>query len=161
MKKFNADLYKVRARVKYGKVTDEWKEGYIIPGNFEYGEYDENGVLKTVGYPALITTKSGIYEVIGGEICRFTGKTDSFRRAVYEYDVIESVTVADGKKIVERYLVVWDIDLGGYVLISEGGDKCEFDSVGYRLVAGDSDERLFSAIDHREGLTSAQREYLK
>lgn len=144
MKKFNADLYKVRAKAVGGEKADKWVKGFVLTVN---------------GEPVIGADK--IYPIDGNTICRPTGKTDSFRRAVYEYDVIESVTVAEGKKIVERYLVVWDNDLGGYVLISEGGDKCEFDTVGDRLGAGDTDERLFSAIDHPEGLTSAQREYLK
>lgn len=144
MKKFNADLYKVRAKVVGGEKADKWVKGFVLTVN---------------GEPIIGADK--IYPIDGSTICRPTGKTDSFRRAVYEYDVIESVTVAEGKKIVERYLVVWDNDLGGYVLISEGGDKCEFDTVGDRLGAGDTDERLFSAIDHPEGLTGAQREYLK
>ena len=144
MKKFNADLYKVRAKAAGGEKADKWVKGFVLTVN---------------GEPIISADK--IYPIDGDTICRPTGKTDSFRTAVYEYDVIESVTVKDGKKIVERYLVVWDNDLGGYVLISEGGDKCEFDTVGDRLGAGDTDERLFSAIDHPEGLTSAQREYLK
>lgn len=144
MKKFNADLYKVRAKAVGGEKADKWVKGFVLTVN---------------GEPIISADK--IYPIDGNTICRPTGKTDSFRTAVYEYDVIESVTVADGKKIVERYLVVWDNDLGGYVLISEGGDKCEFDTVGDRLGAGDTDERLFSAIDHPEGLTGAQREYLK
>ena len=138
MKKFNADLYEVRAKAVGGEKADKWVKGFVLTVN---------------GEPIISADK--IYPIDGNTICRFTGKTDSFRTAVYEYDVIESVTVKDGKKIVERYLVVWDNDLGGYVLISEGGDKCEFDTVGDRLGAGDTDERLFS------GLTSAQREYLK
>lgn len=144
MKKFNADLYEVRAKAAGGEKADKWVKGFVLTVN---------------GEPIISADK--IYPIDGNTICRPTGKTDSFRTAVYEYDVIESVTVADGKKIVERYLVVRDNDLGGYVLISEGGDKCEFDTVGDRLGAGDTDERLFSAIDHPEGLPGAQREYLK
>lgn len=143
MKKFNADPYKVRAKAVGGEKADKWVKGFVLTVN---------------GEPIISADK--IYPIDGNTICRPTGKTDSFRTAVYEYDVIESVTVGHGNKVVERFLVAWDTDFGGYVLVNDRGEKCEFDTMGDRLGAGDTDERLFSAIDHPEAITIRQRDFL-